>query len=69
MTYDEKLGRAIAGLELIRRSMPGTGPMTERIENRKRGKELTLPFLRHRRVPKKWQETSDKIMNAINDLI
>ena len=69
MTYDEKIEMAVRGLELIRRSMPGSGPTTERIANRKRGKELTLPFLRHRRVPAKWQETSDKIMNEINDLI
>ena len=64
MTYAEKLGRAIAGLELIRLSR--TGPTTGRRANRKKGKALIVPFLKHWRPPGKLVETSNKIMIEIN---
>ncbi len=68
MRFLEVMENAKLGISYLERGQVGCGPMTERMENKKKGKELILPFLRAR-FPKRYEEEARKLLDRITDLV
>ncbi len=68
MRFLEIMENAKSGISYLERGQVGCGPMAERMENKKKGKELILPFLKTR-FPKMYEEEARKLLDRITELV